>query len=204
MSEARVVQGNCLAVMRDLAGSFDAVIADPPFGTGRVIGGGAQAGDFKARHETWDWDKWSTSWLAAIGDKPVAMFCPGSRLPEVLEALPGAVVFYWRKTNVRPGGAELEPVVMRGALIPARSWNVYNGDCEYHPCQKPLGLMRCIVAAMTKPGDRVLDPFAGSFTTGVACVELGRSFVGIELNPDYCRIGEARLRAAEAQGRLAL
>ena len=201
----QVINADCLVAMRDFApGSFDAVITDPPFGTGRLIGGGKTAGEFKARHEVWDWDKWSTSWLDAIGGKPVAMFCPGSRLPEALDALPGAVVFYWRKTNVRPGGAEMEPIVMRGARIPARSWSEYNGDCEYHPCQKPLNLMRQVVAALTLPGQRVLDPFCGSGTTGVACAELGRDFVGIELDPGYCEIARKRIEAATRQGKLGL
>lgn len=62
-----------------------------------------------------------------------------------------------------------------------------------HPTQKPLRLMRRIVAASTNPGDLVLDPFAGSCSTGVACVELGRLFLGIEQEQEYLELGTQRL-----------
>jgi site-specific DNA-methyltransferase (adenine-specific) len=65
-----------------------------------------------------------------------------------------------------------------------------------HPTQKPLPLMRTLVEQFTDPGDVVLDPFMGSGTTGVACKELGRSFIGIEMNPDYFAIAKARIEAA--------
>jgi site-specific DNA-methyltransferase (adenine-specific) len=65
-----------------------------------------------------------------------------------------------------------------------------------HPTQKPLRLMRRIVAASTNPGDLVLDPFAGSCSTGVACVELGRLFVGIEREPEYLELGTRRMGMA--------
>jgi site-specific DNA-methyltransferase (adenine-specific) len=63
-----------------------------------------------------------------------------------------------------------------------------------HPNEKPLELMRWLVAKT--PGDTVLDLFAGSGTTGVACVELGRNFIGIESNSDYCQMAERRIDAA--------
>lgn len=66
-----------------------------------------------------------------------------------------------------------------------------------HPTQKPLDLMQWLVATYTNPGDRVLDPFAGSGSTGAACVALGREFVGIELDPAYHAIAERRVRNAQ-------
>lgn len=59
----------------------------------------------------------------------------------------------------------------------------------------PLGLIENFVLATTDPGDLVLDPFAGTATTGVAAVRNGRRFHGIELNPSYAKIGRERLRA---------
>lgn len=64
-----------------------------------------------------------------------------------------------------------------------------------HPTQKPLRLMERLVALCTKPGDRVLDPFCGSGTTGVAAVKLGRDFVGIEQDFGYSEIAKARIGA---------
>lgn len=62
-----------------------------------------------------------------------------------------------------------------------------------HPCPIPLELARRIVLSTTQKGDLVVDPFAGSGTIGVACKELGREFVGYEIDPMYCEIARQRL-----------
>ena len=69
---------------------------------------------------------------------------------------------------------------------------------DYHPTRKPLALMEWLVASYSGPGDVVLDSFMGSGTTGIACVNLGRQFVGIERDAGYYAIAEARIRAAES------
>jgi DNA methylase len=68
-----------------------------------------------------------------------------------------------------------------------------------HPVPKPIGWMRWLVNLASVQGETILDPFAGSGTTGVACIEMGRKFVGIEIDPGYfdiaCRrIGDALKR----------
>ena len=68
-----------------------------------------------------------------------------------------------------------------------------------HPTQKPLQLMKVISNYITKPGDIVLDPFMGSGTTGVACVQTGRNFIGIEIAPTYYAIAERRIHDAAQQ-----
>ncbi len=70
---------------------------------------------------------------------------------------------------------------------------------NYHPTVKPVALMRWLVRLVARPGDVVLDPFTGSGTTGVACIEEGREFVGIERELDYVEISRRRLEAASAQ-----
>ena len=69
-----------------------------------------------------------------------------------------------------------------------------------HPTQKPLLLMMQIIENFTNPGDTILDPFMGSGTTGVACVETGRNFIGIEIDADYFKIAQRRI--ADAQSRM--
>jgi site-specific DNA-methyltransferase (adenine-specific) len=64
-----------------------------------------------------------------------------------------------------------------------------------HPTQKPLALLERLVMACTKPGDVVLDPFAGSGTTGVAAVSLGRSFIGFENRSEYSTLARRRIRS---------
>jgi site-specific DNA-methyltransferase (adenine-specific) len=65
-----------------------------------------------------------------------------------------------------------------------------------HPTQKPLELLRRLVAMCTNEGDTVLDPFCGSGTTGVACVLLQRNFIGIDLDQTYLDLTAKRMKAA--------
>jgi len=68
-----------------------------------------------------------------------------------------------------------------------------------HPTTKPLGLMRRILSVITDKNQAVLDCCMGSGTTGVAAMQTGRRFIGIEIDPTYYAIAEKRIRAAEAQ-----
>ena len=69
-----------------------------------------------------------------------------------------------------------------------------------HPSQKPIQLLNKLVLSFTSEGDTILDPFMGSGTTGVACVETGRNFIGIEIDADYFKIAQRRI--ADAQSRM--
>lgn len=78
--------------------------------------------------------------------------------------------------------------------------NGEKGD-KPHPTTKPLPLMRELVELFSDPGELVLDPFAGSGSTGVACNQLGRNFIGWELNDEYHAIATRRLNGDEAKPR---
>ena len=71
-----------------------------------------------------------------------------------------------------------------------------------HPCSKPENVMRWIIERTTRESDTILDPFMGSGTTGVACVQTGRNFIGIEIDPDYYEIAKRRIKEAQMQPRL--
>lgn len=73
-----------------------------------------------------------------------------------------------------------------------------------HPTEKPLSLMRELIELFTSPGDLILDPFMGSGTTGVACLQMGRRFIGIESQEHYFNLACKRLKAAYSQPRLPL
>lgn len=64
-----------------------------------------------------------------------------------------------------------------------------------HPTQKPLELMTRLIALCTLQGDAVLDPFCGSGTTGVACVSLGRNFIGIDLDQEFLDLATKRIES---------
>ncbi|HKP68381.1 MAG TPA: site-specific DNA-methyltransferase [Pyrinomonadaceae bacterium] len=66
-----------------------------------------------------------------------------------------------------------------------------------HPTQKPEKLLAKIILASTNPGDMILDPFAGSGTTAVVAAKLGREFVAIESDENYCLVAAKRLEMAE-------
>ena len=71
-----------------------------------------------------------------------------------------------------------------------------------HPTQKPVALMEYLIKTYTNEGDTVLDFTMGSGTTGVACVDLNRDFIGIELNEGYFTIACKRIKEAQYQGGL--
>jgi site-specific DNA-methyltransferase (adenine-specific) len=65
-----------------------------------------------------------------------------------------------------------------------------------HPNEKPVQLVAYFVKNHTLSADTIIDPFMGSGTTGVACVNLGRKFIGIELEPKYFDVSVKRIRQA--------
>ncbi len=70
-----------------------------------------------------------------------------------------------------------------------------------HPTVKPVALMKYLITLITPKGGKVLDPFNGSGSTGMACVELGYEYTGCELDPDYIEISKARIEAWFAENK---
>jgi site-specific DNA-methyltransferase (adenine-specific) len=70
-----------------------------------------------------------------------------------------------------------------------------------HPTVKPVALMKYLITLITPKGGKVLDPFNGSGSTGMACVELGYEYTGCELDPDYIEISKARIEAWYAENK---
>ena len=81
-------------------------------------------------------------------------------------------------------GTETANVVRLGKILPG---------AHQHPTQKPVALAEHFLRLHTRPGDLVLDPFAGSGSTGVACARLGRRFIGIESDPTWVEHANRRL-----------
>jgi len=111
----------------------------------------------------------------------------------------GAMGSFWRNNH------EWICVFTKGQPTPLPNGSFFNtwtgtkpqgGD---HPTEKPLALISYIADAVN---GAVFDPFMGSGTTGVACVQLGRNFIGCEIDPQYYAIAERRIRDAQAQPNL--
>lgn len=118
----------------------------------------------------------------------------------------------WRRTDGapqftgdRPGQAAEGIAVMHSEG--KKQWNgggkhgVWTHGLErkerVHPTQKPVGLIAELLKDFTDPGDLILDPFAGSGTTGVACVRTGRRFLGFEIDPKYTQVANQRIAATQ-------
>lgn len=183
--------GDCLEIMRGLPdGCVDAVVTDPPYPN--------NAGHFVDAVDT------AREVLQAMRCPIALVFWSELEHPPV--RLPMVAVHIWHRANVN--GRPYEPIYhfdvqgekRRSAIcrtaVPFE--NCTGGMYEGHPTQKPVALMRwCLDKAKVPPGATVLDPFMGSGTTGVACVQTGRNFIGIEIDPEYFAIAERRI--AEAQ-----
>jgi site-specific DNA-methyltransferase (adenine-specific) len=94
------------------------------------------------------------------------------------------------------------PTVYNSEKVPGNVWEFprvrYRMDeYENHPTQKPKLLLERIIKASSNPGDLVLDPFSGTFTTSFVAKILGRKSIGIELQEDYIKIGLRRVGIAE-------
>lgn len=139
------------------------------------------------------------------------------------EALVGAGLDYvrtciWDKVDGAPQFTGDRPAAGAEAIICAhpkgkKRWNgggrrnvlrhAVNGERgdKPHPSTKPLALMRELIELFTDPGELVLDAYAGSGSTGVACGMLGRDFIGWELKEEYAAIARRRLAGNEARPR---
>ncbi len=201
--------GDCLQVMRELeAGSVQAVVTDPPYGIGfdgrrqtTSRHGGRKAYEFRG------WDakrpgKEAFYEMFRVSGKQVIW--GGNYFADLLP--PSQKWLVWDKgQRIAQSDGELAWTSEGGALrIFTLNRVALMFDVAVHPTQKPLALIRWCIAQVSEPGDTILDPFMGSGTTGVACVQTGRRFIGIEIEEAYCRIAVKRIEAALQQPRLPL
>lgn len=196
IGDCRLMLGDCREVLPTL-GKVDVVVTDPPYGVNFKY---ASYKDDPAAHQ----DQ-CREWLAlfrAISEK-VLVFTGIENL--FLWERPDWLACWHKPFSVShsPFGANnWEPIAVYGN--PGRNerqtdW--FNGTFELlkgvdHPCPKPLAAMLGAITISTKFGQTVLDPFMGSGTTGVACVKLGRKFIGIEIEEKYFDIACRRIEDA--------
>jgi site-specific DNA-methyltransferase (adenine-specific) len=91
------------------------------------------------------------------------------------------------------------PSMYNSQKVPGNVWEIprvrYRMDeYENHPTQKPVALLERIILASSNPGDLVLDPFSGTFTTSFVAQKWGRQSIGIEIDEEYIKIGLRRLK----------
>jgi len=108
-----------------------------------------------------------------------------------------AVVKGKGKSGHRPRRLPQKPYLQTVTNYPKSIIQVQSATGNEHPTQKPVALMEYLIATYTNEGATVLDFTMGSGTTGVAAVQTGRRFIGIERDPDYFAIAKERIAAAE-------
>lgn len=195
---------DCLAVLPTLAG-VDCVVTDPPFG--RAFSSGRD-GQHKGQQIAGDEDtSVRDAMLSMWGNRPSLVF--GSWRHPVVGAKQAIV---WDKGPASGMGDlkipwkeswELIFVSGRGfngfrdeGIIRGHTIVTWASKGRLHPNQKPVGLLAKLVA---KCRGTILDPFAGSASTAIACIRTGRDFLGIEIEEKYCEIAAKRIERELAQ-----
>jgi site-specific DNA-methyltransferase (adenine-specific) len=196
--------GDCREVL-PLVGGIDAVVSDPPYGiaykspSGR---GQTLRGDYPVIHgDTEPFDP-----APFLGFSQVVLF--GAN--HYADKLPASAK--WLVWDKRDGGTsnnnsdcELAWVKVGGSARLVR--HLWNGmlkaserdELRVHPTQKPVAVMEWVLRQTTEEGQKVLDPFMGSGSTGIAAVRTRRNFVGIEIEPKYFEIALRRISDALAR-----
>ena len=114
----------------------------------------------------------------------------------------------WVKTRARRGDMNYGKVRSNGHLqvsdgqrFPTSILTLPSGNARsLHPTQKPVALLEWLIKTYSNPGDVILDPTMGSGTTGVACANTGRDFIGIEKEPNYFKTAADRIADAMKKG----
>jgi DNA modification methylase len=200
--------GDCLEYMRGMeARSVDAVVTDPPYGIGFNSGwtGSCISGDndLTLRDEV----------LKFYSSVPCLVF--GSPLMPIPKGTKSILIWH------RPGSGmgdlsfpwkpdyEFIYVIGKGFSYPKRTssvmsiaWDTFRGDA-LHPHQKPISLVKMLLDRLPK-NCTIFDPFMGSGTTGIACMQTGRNFIGCEIDPGYFEIAKRRIEQAQMQPLLEL
>lgn len=201
IGNATLYLGDCMDVLPTL-NKVDAVITDPPYGLGKKLSGGSWGAtkDFK---ELLEWD-------AVPPEKIINQLVENSAVCVVwggnyFSLPPSRCWLAWHKPNAAPSMANMELAwtsLDKNARIFSQTIGfALNAERCEHPTQKPVSLMAWCIEQAGNP-ETILDPFMGSGTTGVAAIQLGRKFIGIEREPKYFDIAVKRIEQAVAQGRL--
>ena len=208
IGNATLYLGDCLEILPSLP-KVDAVITDPPYGIDyRPGGGGTGPAKLFTNADRVVGDAAPFDPTSILGLNIPAVLWGGSNYADKLPAARGWLVWD-KKCGIYEANqfsdCELAWTNKDGPIkIFRHRWTGYHRDGKeqgkYHPTQKPIELMEWCIKKY--PQGLILDPFMGSGTTGVACMNLGRKFIGIEIEPKYYEIACKRIEDAQRQERL--
>jgi site-specific DNA-methyltransferase (adenine-specific)/modification methylase len=201
--------GDCLDILPTLAaGSIDAVVTDPPYG---ISGGkGGDARDYgKGDYDTALWadtEEYIMEHVIPIIRRLIesypAAVTPGNRCMHFYPR-PTDIGCFWHPATITHGPwgfTTFTPILYYGkdwragrGAWPSGKQVTERAEKNGHPCPKPIGAWTWLVEKVCPPDGTILDPFMGSGTTGVACIQTGRKFIGIEIDPGYFELAKQRI-----------
>jgi site-specific DNA-methyltransferase (adenine-specific) len=198
IGNATLYLGDCRKILPTIAG-IDCIVTDPPYGLGDEKWQGGKKQWRLNNEDGMEWDRHPVDGLVdALAGFPQIVVWGGNYYP--FPPARGWLVWDKLVREFSSGHCELAWTTLDQ---PVRAFNYSHGQLategKHHPTQKPAPLMAWCVAMTT---GTVCDPFMGSGSTGVACANLGRGFIGIEMNERYFDIACERIAAAQSQGRL--
>lgn len=211
---ATLYMGDCRDILPTLS-DIDAVVTDPPYGISETTGGpesrAREKGNYSGAFE--DNQDYLSSVCGPVIRDCISIACrvamtpgrtniwhypPASDIGCFYQPAASGVSFWGRPT--------WQPILFYGTapnigeqLKPLHFVLTEAAEKNGHPCPKPIGAWKWLLNKATKPDETVLDPFMGSGTTGVAAVNLGRRFIGIEIDREYFEIACRRIEAATKQ-----
>lgn len=208
IGDCNLYHGDCLEILPTLE-RVDAVLTDPPYGIGMDQGMGGGGTDSTGRWARkpkiysagWDYARPDRSTFEKILSLSLSAIIWGGNF--FADSLPaGGKWFFWDKLNSMPSYSDGEMAwsnihgcsVKKFTRCSSGPASARDGG-RYHPTQKPVDLMEWCLGFMPS-ATTILDPFMGSGTTGVACVNLGRKFIGIEIDQKYFDIACRRIEQA--------
>ena len=209
IGNATLYLGDCLEILPTLD-KVDAVITDPPFNVGKDYG---LHNDSMGNDEYLLWVRSFISLFHNLSDQ-TWMVVANVNLRKTWEIIPTAqliIIPMLAGYAIRSGWTQKYSAMLVEGKVKRNPWNLWNGirqkgegyffreDTYNHPGYTPMPVLK---TAVQYTDGVVLDPFMGSGTTGVACMNLGRKFIGIEIEPKYFDIACERIEQAQKQGRL--
>lgn len=196
IGRATLYLGDCRDVLPGLGG-VDAVVTDPPYGIG-ITRSNRLAVSRGMGGKSWDDETPDAAFMAQMLARGKQAIVWGGNY---FDLPPARCILVWDKQNDGRDFADLEMAWSNidavARIFRLRPMNMDDG--KVHPTQKPVRLMKWCIDKLDAP-QTILDPFCGSGSTGVAAVQMGRSFVGIERDPDYFALACDRIEKAQRQG----
>lgn len=195
IGNATLYLGDCMEVLPTLP-KVDAVITDPPYGIGAAK---AKAHSSIRDNDSWEHKNWDDAppdadLISSVVEKGFVAFVWGGNY---FHLPPSSGWLVWRKPEAETGFSLADVELCWTSMnFAARCKTLPRRDGNAHPTQKPLALMKWSIEQAGNP-QTILDPFMGSGTTGVAAVQMGRQFIGIEREVKYFDIACKRIEEAQ-------